>query len=252
VLVLDGYFDESGTHAGSPAVAVAGYLSTPEQWALFASEWATVLKEWGIPYFHMADFAMGAPPYNTWPIEVREPRFARLTQIIYDHAVATVGHVIPMPEYERALSEGAKRISGGAYGLGAVCTFMEVSKLLQPQFPSARVAYVFDQGCLGAGQVLKVFQSNVKDPKDQEWFKLLSLKFENKKKFLPLQAADILAYELFQHLPRQLGISSRQPRDKHLTMLARVALRSWGYLNEEELRKWSAVLTLADTHRTLE
>src|SRR5258708_7357699 len=82
VLILAGYFDESGTHDASEAIAVAGYLSTPERWAMFEQEWKKALADFdGLPFFHMADFANSAPPYySTWTPEQKiEARRSRPT-----------------------------------------------------------------------------------------------------------------------------------------------------------------------------
>jgi len=40
-MVLRGYFDEGGTHKGSPVTCVAGYLFFPEKGLAFPDKWAT-------------------------------------------------------------------------------------------------------------------------------------------------------------------------------------------------------------------
>ena len=248
MLVLNGYFDESGTHDGSDAVAVAGYLSTAEQWDAFDGDWSAALGQWGVRHFHMTDFANGAKPFDTWSAEERHTRFAVLTQIIHAHVIASVGWVIPTRLYDAIVSDTAKRYTGGPYGLAAVGCFIDAAHLLRPTFPASRIAYVFEHGARGAGQVLKVFQQNMADPAQRTELMMQSLKFEGKE-FVPLQAADILAYELHKHLPRQTGLDQRPQRTRHLTMLARVK-HIWGHLDEGELRKWSGVLELATKHQT--
>jgi hypothetical protein len=51
VVILTAYFDESGTHSGSEAVAVAGYVSTPDRWERFGQEWREALAAYNIEYF---------------------------------------------------------------------------------------------------------------------------------------------------------------------------------------------------------
>ena len=48
MLVLSGYFDESGTDSLSKAVSVAGFVSTVEQWEVFTVQWRQAMKEFGI------------------------------------------------------------------------------------------------------------------------------------------------------------------------------------------------------------
>jgi hypothetical protein len=78
VLTLHGYFDESGTHAGSDALAVAGYLSTAEQRDLFEREWRAALNEWGLDFFQMTDFSNRAKVYQSWTDQDCRFRLARL------------------------------------------------------------------------------------------------------------------------------------------------------------------------------
>ena len=244
VLVLDGYFDESGTHAGSDAVAVAGYLSTSEQWELFEREWQTALHEWGVECFHMTDFSNRAKVYRSWTDQECRFRFARLVSIINRHTLASIAIIIPVKSYNHIFSKQGKRFVGGPYGLAASACFMDAAKVMDADYPSARIAYVFEAGAPGGGEVLKVFQWNYSDIENRTRFKLLSLKFEGKE-FVPLQAADILAYEMHKHLPRQIGIDQRKPRYEHMQLLEECKLRSWGYLEDEQLADHAKVIDLA-------
>jgi len=244
VLTLTAYLDESGTHAGSEAIAMAGYMSTTQLWAGFEGEWAKALKAYGLDRFHMTDFAVGAGPYRTWGRQKSEYRFKKLVEIVNAHILASIGIVVPMKLYETVFSAKAKRVCGGPYGLAASLIMIDAPKVLKKGSTDIQIAYVFEAGARGAGQVLKRFQENLKDPDNRKHFKLLSLRFEDKRRFLPLQAADILAYELYKHLPRTLGLDQRAPRVAHLMLLASAPFR-WGYVNEAELRKLSMVMSAA-------
>lgn len=253
VLTLAGYFDDSGTHTGSEAVVLAGYVSTPEQWAEFDREWLAETGTYDLdkPYFRMTDFANRIGVYGTWSEDVRRARFAKLTDIIQGHAIASIGCVIPMREFESVVSAKARAAVGGAFGFAAAALMMETADLLRPDFPAARIAYFIEAGTKGAGQVLKAFQMNMSLPENREHHMLLSMAFVGKE-FAPLQAADIVAYELYKHYPRKVGIDERRPRTEHMNMLARVERKSWILLDENELRKWSAIIDLMpDDHHGL-
>lgn len=90
-------------------------------------------------------------------------------------------------------------------------------------------------------------------PTSRKQFKLQGeeLAFVNKKDHLPLQAADILAYELYQHLPRDRGEVDHSPRFRHLAMLGRVKLSVWQQMTDEVLRDWITRLDLAVELRSL-
>ena len=46
--LYNAYLDESGTHAGSRAVVVAGFVSNVSKWEAFSEQWSAALNEWGV------------------------------------------------------------------------------------------------------------------------------------------------------------------------------------------------------------
>lgn len=244
-MILSGYFDESGTHRGSEAVAVAGYLATPENWLAFEEAWKAALAEYRISYFHMADFCNGAPPYDSWPAGIKAQRFSRLVGIINQHAWLSVGFSISTRRYREIVSAKAKKVGGGIYGLAANCCFMDVADFLRDRHPDAWVRYIFESGARGSGEVLKNFQMHERRTSSKEHYRLLALSFEDKRCFCPLQAADILAYELYRYLPRHLEIDQRTEPRRELRALQAIPKR-WWHLKDEALSTWSRVLELHD------
>src|SRR5664280_2790601 len=101
---------------GSAAVAVAGYISTPERWVEFESEWRLALANLGLPMFHMTDFANGVGPYRFWSEPQRRIRLGRLIEVINRNVVASFGVVIPTEPFDRLFSPKARAHCGGAYG----------------------------------------------------------------------------------------------------------------------------------------
>jgi hypothetical protein len=52
IVVIQAFFDESGTHEGAPVLCVAAYAGKREEWHAFVQEWLPVLTEFGIDCFH--------------------------------------------------------------------------------------------------------------------------------------------------------------------------------------------------------
>src|SRR5207253_10138915 len=95
------------------------------------------------------------------------------------------------------------------YGLAMTRCFFEVADTLKEVDPARQISYALEDGAHGKGQVLKVFELNKGKPE----LAMLALTFENRDRFVPLQAADILAYELYRDLTRQLtGMGQRRPQ----------------------------------------
>ncbi len=242
ILTLTGYFDASGTHRQSETVAVAGFFAAAAAWVEFSARWQLALSDFGLDHFHMTDFAFGAPPYDEWSEPQRRARLARLLTIIREHAGFSVGIVVDRSAFDRIISPRARKVCGDAFGLATIAAFMEVGRMLRGTDIDAWASYVFDRGSLGAGTVLKVFQANMEDPVAKEQLRALDLRFADKNLFLPLQAADILAYELYKDMPRHLRRESKVPRFP-LTELASMT-HSWVGLNDENLRGFSKVLSV--------
>lgn len=64
--VMEAYFDESGTHDGSPFVCVAGYLFQKGTATALDAAWRWMLEENGLPFFRMSDCAHGTGPFKGW------------------------------------------------------------------------------------------------------------------------------------------------------------------------------------------
>ena len=177
MLVLHGYFDESGTHDTSKAVCIAGYISTAEQWALFNDEWHAALDQWGLEFFHMTDFATRAKLYSEWGEDVCRARYWRLASIIKKHTLVSFAIGFMRDAYDSILDRKTKRFVGGPYAAAAAMVFMDAAKQLNPLYPSARIAYVFESGGRGYGEVLSTFELNEAIPENRKEFKLLSAPF---------------------------------------------------------------------------
>lgn len=248
VLLLEGYFDDSGTHEGSDAVTVAGYVSAPELWAELVEEWKEALNEWGLKYFHMTDFANRVKSYADWTDRQRRYRFARLVSIANRHVLASVGFCIPKRSFALIFSKPLKRFVGGAYGIASAACFLEVARLLGPKYPSVRVAYHFEAGTRGADAVLRASEWSRAVPENRDAMKFESLTFCSKE-VVPLQCADILAYELYRYVPHKLGLAVRTPpRVENLSMLSDCELKMWGNMDDEGLLQWAQVAAMAQTY----
>jgi hypothetical protein len=152
--------------------------------------------------------------------------------------------------YELIFDKQTKRFVGGPYGAAASMCFIDTAARIDPLYPSAKIAYAFESGGPGHGEILSVFEMNESIPENRDRFKLLSIRFENKRDFAPLQAADILAYELYRQLPKHTGIDQRPMRAelRHLIPEDDHSIREWGWINDNELMKFAAIAQAAWKH----
>ncbi len=244
-MIVTGYFDTSGKHPESNGLAVGGFFARGDEWGAFEYEWETALKEWGVDAFHMSAFESRRSPFD-WSDEQRRERLGRLLRIINGHVLASVGVVIPYETYDRYLSERAEMQSGGPLSIAGMVVLDQAARLIEPLVPDAELAYVYEQGEEGKGQFLKVFDDNYRIPSQRAKWHLLSIRFEDKRRFLPLQAADILAYELYRDIPRKLGLEQRDRRYPLVHFYAKP--NNWSWFGEENMRTFGEVITLGLDH----
>jgi Protein of unknown function (DUF3800) len=276
IMNIYGYFDESGTHKGSRALSVGGFLGRADEWAVFGLGWEELLASFHIDYFHMADFESRHGAYKSWSEERRREFVRRALGLIGRHVIGSVGNVLPLSDYDEvfpideppeppnrqefapgiltpwSLDPGEpepkvdlragdiRRKSGGPYGLAVLATINDTAHMVRPLAGDPHVAYVFEKGAVGRGQADKVILGMLRDEQTRREFRMLSVAFEDKRDFPPLQVADLLAYELHKHLPRQLGLEKR-PTRYTLHELAKPP-RSWGWINEDQLAMWHYVI----------
>ena len=84
-MTLWAYFDESGWHPNGGKLAkltVGGCIASFEDWETLSAYWADAIAEMGIDCFHMTDFEARRPPYNKWTEAERKSRLNSLLNII--------------------------------------------------------------------------------------------------------------------------------------------------------------------------
>ena len=84
-------------------------------------------------------------------------------------------------------------------------------------------------------------EEDSKIPEWQEGHRLPSLAFRDKRMFPPLQAADILAYELYKQSARQFGEEERPVRYPLKALASKK--HKWLYLQEAHFRELNDDLT---------
>ena len=239
--LYNAYLDESGTHAGSRAVVVAGFVSNVSKWEAFSEQWSAALNEWGVSAFHMTDFESRHGEFADWKNEERRERLNRLLDLIIEHTFSSIGFVVRKKSFDEILSDEAKELCVDAYGLAAIgCWYNLALRAREPRI-DGWVDYVMEAGCKGGGALQQIWS---KQSDDQQWLdntRIISLDFRSKHISPPLQAADILAYELFKQAQRQFGEEQRPPR--YPLQRLNTPGRQWHYADDDELRKVNQYLT---------
>jgi len=233
--VLQGYWDESGD-AHDPNVhyvCVAGMVASEERWRAFEEEWKVLLDEYGITHFHMRAFTAWQGEFKNRAVWPETRRRELLTKVLL-----AIGRTQP-------------RLCGAIMVLSAWrgLTDDERSWFLNPYFPCAgecvrlgsiradvereKIQHYLDHTPALAGRAKYLWRA-IKEGKAKEARAIESIETKDMKSCLPLQTADVWAYEVTKGA--RMTDASTQLRYP-LRVLLRLDPRAWvSYFDAIQLR----------------
>lgn len=193
-------FDASGQD-NSECLAVAGFISSLKDWADFHVAWTGRLQEDNLTHFHMTDFAYSWGEFKEgWKDneERRRSLLADLIGIIRSHCFHSFGCVVENKHFDKLSESNKEEFRLCAFSLAARTCVGRVSEYLRDNGLShVRVGYVFEDGDKGKGHLIDLM---VRDRYRAPFFASKKERIDPQgqivESYPPLQAADILAYEL--------------------------------------------------------
>ena len=191
------YLDGSGK-CGDQFVAYAGIVARKDRCLRFAREWGRALGKCGVSDFHSAEFVSGSKTFHRWSVERRQDLIKPLVAAIVRNARAAIGCGVSTADYEAALDEHWKVESRSAEVL---CFAQCVVRTLHMVPPPDKLSIWVDQDSLRHQRHIEHAYEQLRK---QKGFgsRLTTLAFRDRRKLLPLQAADLVVHQAFQHLTR--------------------------------------------------
>lgn len=239
MVMLDAYVDESGTHDNSVVVAVAAYMSTPDRWLRFEADWKVALAEKGLDGFHMNKFSNRAKPFDSWSEAERDTLLNKLIEIINANVIMSAGILIRRSRFNSLLSSRV-RAHYGIYGVAIDFLIMDIARGLEPTEKDVWITYILEDGVVGKGEINRVITPILSDQEQCKKLHLKGLRFDSKRRLLPLQAADILVYELYKHHNRTGGRANMRYPLRELEKRP----QRWSLLDGGSLRNINEVLSI--------
>lgn len=184
------YFDASGTQHDQLALAVAGFMSTPDRWREFEQVWLARLAKSGLKEFHRKDLNLTRYP----------GLLSDLSSIIRDYAMHKFGMVVRVAELHRNMPAGEyDKFHLDAYSYAARGCAAQVRQWAVKRHLRSTPGLIYAKGDAGRGQLeTRLRKDGFTD------FAFAPAKDETNRKTgsttpaaVPLQAADLLAYEVF-------------------------------------------------------
>ena len=211
LVMIKVHADAAGHEASTPIVSVAALMAEKDQWTHFERHWGRVLADYGITEFHMTDYEARRKPYNL-PNPRRIELIQRLIGVIATRVDAWTYALVNIEDHRQRFHDRPDALR--PYGWGVTGCAVALLRRLKERQDGLPLHFVFEQGDTGWGEVQRVFQE-LRDTTD-----LAADVAFAAKKVMPLQAADLCAYESFKHgLSHVIGSSYKRPFRKSFGLL---------------------------------
>ena len=213
MLDIQAFCDESYAHVqgdGDKPFVIAGYLAPARVWMEFSGRWNMALHSEGLPYFHMSDCEAGAAPFDVdRPTRDRWQR--RFIGVICQFKLRGIAAGVSQDAIAQAHSElarfrttnqGERQSMVTPYLFSFEACISEIVRQMDGLPEEERAGLVFDQLREFEGRAHKVRAILVACQDYKGRHRIGPLTYEDKKtpRGIPLQAADVLSYEIMRSL----------------------------------------------------
>ena len=226
MVMLTTYLDETGHSQDERQkfVGIAGLMAKAEAWKRFEREWQRTLKKFNLPYIHMKE---RATLFKGWPKSKLEKLSAKLWGIIREAKAIPLGSIIPMEDYRALGPELRKYLIDPYYLAMQNCVSLATLPAVPGarEFKHARVAMVFSDQVQFKNEAMRLYaaiekewnepivgRGNVVPYKNVQKDRVDPPVFRDMRVLLPLQAADMVAYEIYKEFEREYYKLTRKQR----------------------------------------
>jgi hypothetical protein len=204
MVVLEAYFDESGHPADCSlkVFSIAGFIAPCNIWKRWELDWLYALSKFGIrpEEFHMKDYAHSNGAFSGWKGQEGQRRqFLADLLHAFNPLFVPIGSSVILEHY-RNLSDRHKEIIGNEYELCFKHLLLECVAEVSHCPEGEEVSLVFEEQKEFSGHAHQAY-GDFRASNPDLAARIHSVTWTPKKeKFLPLLAADLLAYEMREHI----------------------------------------------------
>lgn len=196
IVMLVGYFDESGTHDQSKVVSIAGLVGDTLEWSRLERPWKENLATSRIPVFH-ASQRQGLSD-GLW-----DSLIAGLCIAIGDRDLFVVGSSISRDDWDRCAPPGLKALyQDNPYHFCFVFTMQQINQWSKDHGGGEPVALVFAEQKEYMTQARNFYEIY---RESDEYNKLGSFSWGKPQCLIQLQAADLIAFETYHNIKDKLA-----------------------------------------------
>jgi hypothetical protein len=211
---IESYFDESGSHSGSPVLCVAGYVLSKRNARLMSAAWLKMLKRYRVSCFHMVDCAHGNEEFAdlTLPerIEIEKEAISLIKKYTFRGLAVTINE-----EEFRTLAP-SNAIIGSSYTLCSHVILAGVAHWLSSRKDVGRCAYFFEAGHASQREANRIMKKLFDNQTMVTVYRYDAHTFLRKENSAVLQAADMLAWQWYTDRRHQIEGKPRRADCKSL------------------------------------
>jgi hypothetical protein len=205
IVLLTAYFDETGTHKQARLTGLSGFIAPAQVWSEIEAAWDTRLKsdepDYRVATYHAVDCFHGTNEFKNltyWNRTRRELLTADLAEILAAKGISAITSALLQADwddvYAKLASDAFRARFPSAYHLCFEHCVQQAFSWSERFASGAPVAFVFAEQSEYQGraqQILNAYQAS-----SQRGSKIASITFSSPRKLIPLQAADLMAYEM--------------------------------------------------------
>jgi len=228
------YCDDSGTHAGSPCAVAACLVAPVAQWERFVDDWQRANDKENFGVFHMADFVSRHKQFasSEWQEDNKRDRtIKRLISIITTRSTIGFFNVVDKVAYDEEVPDNLKEkltLGHNHYTFAVRMCLAKVLKWRMKYNHKEPIQFVFDRLSKGQGEISSVMQHCLSDGIDNGFgIEPSGWSFQDKSRILPLQAADILAWETLHHMRSVVLAGNGKTRGSYNALLKMPTDHGW-------------------------
>ena len=198
---LQAFVDDSAAERGDGRLFMAGYINTVANWERFSDDWNAVLRRQPeIDYLRMTEANALDKQFRGWSVPTRDLKLAKLAKVIRRYKPESFHFSVDRAEYLRRMKPVAPRGLASAHYAGTFGVVTIVTRFLATTGFKGKVDFIFDEQS-GVSADLALFFDFMAKHLPPEARNLIARvpHHGSDKDYLPLQAADMLAW----HLRRQ-------------------------------------------------
>jgi hypothetical protein len=230
VIVLKVAMDESGVHDDSPVLTVGAYIARPRQWEEWTKRWNVAKRP--IKVFHAVDCANLVGEFKGWTAARRDPLVIRLLDVLRESNLPGVVIGLHMDEFRKAMAnhKDLRTIFGSPYAACFQWVAQVIINIAIEVGSQERIGFIHECNDYqyDALQAFAWIKRN-----SNPGHRVIGLQFADKQDYVPLQAADVLAYEGNKRI-RDPSRPERRPWQA-LNPDARILAAHYGRDNMQEL-----------------